>query len=562
MKTLIVGGVAGGASVAARVRRIDENAEIIMFEKGPNVSFSNCCLPYRLSNTITEYDNLVLMDPVVFKKQYNIDARVNNEVVSIDRTNKTVTVLDLTTNKTYVETYDKLVLSPGANAIVPPIKGIEKANTFIVKNVVDIRKLNEFITKNNVKNITVVGGGFIGCEVAENLVEAGYNVSLVEAEKQILRIFDYDMVQILHKEMHDHKLNLVLNDKVVAFENSNVVLESGKVIASDAVVLAIGVRPDTKLAENAGIKVNERKAIITNQNYLTNDPNIYAVGDAICVHNALTNKLVHLPLAGPAQKQARQVANHIYGIPSQNTGYIGSSCIRVFGYNAAATGLTEKACIESGLNYDYVYVIPQDKVGLMPNNYPLHYKLIYEVPTGRVLGCQAISKGEACKRVDIVATLIKFGGTIYDLLDLELCYAPPFSTAKDAGNHAGLVASNLLAGTFKQVHVSEVRSLVESGAYIIDVREKHEYELGHITTAKNIPLSEIRERLAEIPRDVPVYLHCRSSQRSYNACRALIGNGFTNVYNISGSMLGISFYEYFNDVKENRKSILTNYNFN
>lgn len=562
MKVLIVGGVAGGASTAARIRRLDEHAEIIMFEKGPHVSFSNCCLPYKLSNTIENYDDLVLMDPVVFKKQYNINARVNNEVVKINRLEKTVEVLDLTTNKTYTESYDKLVLAPGANALVPPIKGIETANTFIVKNVVDITKLNEFIKKDAVKKVTVIGGGFIGCETAENLVEAGYTVSLVEAEKQILKPFDYDMVQILHKEMLDNGINLVLADKVVAFEGNNVVLESGKVIEGDAVVLAIGVRPDTKLAEEAGIEVNARKAIVTNQNYVTSDPNIYAVGDAIMVHNALLNKEVHLPLAGPAQKQARQAANHMYGQASRNTGYIGSSCIRVFNYNGASTGLTERDCIANGLNYDVAYVIPQDKVGLMPNNYPLHYKLIFEVPTGRVLGCQAISKGEACKRVDIVATLIKFNGTVYDLADLELCYAPPFSTAKDAGNHAGLVASNLLAGTFKQVRVSEVRNLVENGAYIIDVREKHEYDLAHIKVAHNIPLSELRDRLDEIPTDRPVYLHCRSSQRSYNACRCLIGHGFTNVYNIQGSFLGISFNEYFNDVTEKRESILTDYNFN
>ena len=561
MKVLIVGGVAGGASTAARIRRLDEQAEIIMFEKGPHVSFSNCCLPYKLSNTIENYDDLVLMDPVVFKKQYNINARVNNEVVKINRLEKTVEVLDLTTNKTYTESYDKLVLAPGANALVPPIKGIETANTFIVKNVVDITKLNEFIKKDTVKKVTVIGGGFIGCETAENLVEAGYTVSLVEAEKQILKPFDYDMVQILHKEMLDNGINLVLADKVVAFEGNNVVLESGKVIEGDAVVLAIGVRPDTKLAEEAGIEVNARKAIVTNQNYVTSDPNIYAVGDAIMVHNALLNKEVHLPLAGPAQKQARQAANHMYGQASHNTGYIGSSCIRVFNYNGASTGLTERDCIANGLNYDVAYVIPQDKVGLMPNNYPLHYKLIFEVPTGRVLGCQAISKGEACKRVDIVATLIKFNGTVYDA-DLELCYAPPFSTAKDAGNHAGLVASNLLAGTFKQVRVSEVRNLVENGAYIIDVREKHEYDLAHIKVAHNIPLSELRDRLDEIPTDRPVYLHCRSSQRSYNACRCLIGHGFTNVYNIQGSFLGISFNEYFNDVTEKRESILTDYNFN
>ena len=562
MKILIIGGVAGGASTAARIRRLDEHAEIVMFEKGPHVSFSNCCLPYRLSGAIKEYDDLILMNPTVFKNQYNIDARVNNEVVKINKEAKTVTVKNVLTNEEYEEGYDRLVVSPGANAIVPPIKNIEGANTFIVKNVVDVTRLNEFITKNNCKKITVVGGGFIGCETAENLKEAGYDVTLVEALPQIMKPFDYDMVQILHKEMYDNGIHLVLADKVCEFIGSNVKLESGKVVESDAVVLAIGVTPDTKLCREAGLELTQRGAIVVDHNYRTSDPNIYAVGDAIQVFNALTHKPQQLPLAGPAQKQARQAADSIYGRTVRNTGYIGSSCIKVFNYNAASTGLTARDCEALGLQFDYVYIIPQDKVGIMPGACPLHYKLIFEVPTGRVLGAQCISKGDAAKRVDIVATLIKFGGTIDDLRDLELCYAPPFGTAKDAGNHAALVAENLMNGMFRQVHVDEIRGLWEKGAYIIDVREEDEYALSHIKGAHNIPLSQIRDRLSEIPTDQPIYLHCRSSQRSYNACRCLIGNGFTNVYNISGSYLGISFNEYFNDVTLNRESMLTDYNFN
>lgn len=562
-KYVIIGGVAGGASTAARLRRLDEDAQIIMFEKGPHVSFSNCCLPYRLSEKIKEHSTLVLMSPPQFKNQYNIDARTDSEVVSIDRKNKTVTVNDLKENKTYTENYDKLILAPGANAIVPPIKGIENANIFIVKNVVDVSKLYDFIHNNNVKKVTVVGGGFIGVETAENLTEAGYEVSLVEAMPQIMRPFDYDMVQILHKEMLDKGVHLILGDKAVAFENSNLVLESGKVVEGEAVVMAIGVRPDSKLAADCGLELNERGCIKVDENYRTTlDKDIYAVGDAIEVYNAITHKPQNLPLAGPAQKQARAAADHIYGRTVRNTGYIGSSCIKVFDYNAASTGLTAAQCEAEHINYDIVYIIPQDKVGIMPNNYPLHYKLIYEVPTGRVLGAQAISKGEAAKRIDIVATLIKFNGTVDDLRDLELCYAPPFSTAKDAGNHAGLVAMNLMQKTFKQVRVDKVRGLVESGAYIIDVREEHEFKNGHIKAAHNIPLSCIRNRLDEIPKDIPVYLHCRSSQRSYNACLALQGHGFDNIYNISGSFLGLCFYEYFNDKTQNREPIVTEYNFN
>lgn len=560
-KILIVGGVAGGASAAARIRRLDESANIIVFEKGPHVSFSNCCLPYHLSGQIENHEELVLMTPDKFFNQYNINIRIYNEVLSIDRKNKSIKVKNVVTGKTYEEDYDKLILSPGANAIVPPIEGIEDAKTFVVKNVVDIAKLNQFITSKNATNVSVVGAGFIGMEVAENLKEAGYNVTLIEAANQVMRTFDEDMVQILHKELFDQGINLILGDKVTKFNNSDIVLESGKIVQSDAVVMAIGVKPEVTLAKECGLEIGETGALKVDSNYRTIDKDIYAVGDAIEVTNAISRKIQHLPLAGPAQKQARAVADHIYGLPVKNTGYIGSSCIKVFDYNAACTGLTEAQCKNLGINYDSVYVIPQDKVGLMPDNNHLHFKLIFEVPTGKVLGAQSIGKGNVDKRVDIVATLIKMGGDIDDLRDLELCYAPPFGTAKDAVNHAALVALNIMNNTFKQVHVSDVRKLVEENAYIIDAREKNEYEEGHIINAVNIPLSEIRNRIDEIPTDKPVYIHCRSAQRSYNASVLLGHLGFENIYNISGSFLGICFYEYFRDKSENRKPIVTNYNF-
>ncbi len=562
MKYLIVGGVAGGAGTAARLRRLDESAEIIMFDKGPYVSYSNCCLPYRLSGAVDGTEKLVLMNPRQFASQYNIEARVNNQVLSIDLEGKKLKVRDLEKNEDYEESYDKLILAPGATAIVPKIPGIEGANLFTVKTVVDIGRLHTFIKDGGAKKATVVGGGFIGVEVAVNLVEAGYQVALVEAAPQILNPYDLDMVQILQKEMLDKGVDLIVGDKAAAFEGSNITLGSGRVVEGDAVVMAVGVTPDSALAKEAGLALNKRGAILVDGNYRTSDPDIYAVGDAIGVYNGITGKPMQLPLAGPAQKQARQAADHIHGRPVRNTGYIGSSCIKVFDYNAASTGLTAAQCEKEGIPYDYVYIIPQDRVGLMPGSTPMHYKLVYEVPSGRVLGAQAISKGDAPKRIDIVATLIKFGGTVDDLRDLELCYAPPFGTAKDAGNNAALVACNLLQGTFKQMHVDEVRGLVESGAYIIDVREENEYALSHIKTAVNIPLSQIRQRLDEIPRDRPVYLHCRSSQRSYNAVLCLQANGFKNVYNISGSFLGISFHEYFNDVTQKREPIVTDYNFN
>lgn len=563
-KILIVGGVAGGASTAARLRRHSETDQIIMFEKGPHVSFSNCCLPYHLSGIIEHADDLVLMCPEMFAKQYRIDARTNSEVVSINRSSKTIEVKNLTTNEIYEESYDKLVLSPGAKPIIPKITDIQNIPTFSIRNVVDIDKLNRHIKSSGAKNITVIGGGYIGVEAVENLKEAGYNVTLIEAEQQILRPFDYGMVQILHKEMIDQGVTLLVNEKVVSYQPGKIILASGKSVDADVVVMAIGVTPDKQLAVDAQLEIGPMGGIKVNQNFLTSDPNIYAVGDAIEVYGYLFNDHFLLPLAGPAQKQARGVADHINGMNIDNRGFIGSSVVKVFNYNAAATGLSEGFIQSRGLkiNYETVKLIPNDKVGIMPKSHGAHFKLIYEVPTGRVLGAQAIGHGNIDKRIDVIATIIKFGGTIHDLKDLELCYAPPFGTAKDVVNFAGYVATNLMRGDFKQVHGQDVRPLVEQGAYILDVREKFEYEAGHIKGAINIPLSELRDRLPEIPRATPIYIHCRSGQRSYNACLALQQHGLTDVYNVSGGFMGLSFYEYFLDKTTGRDPIVTQYNFN
>lgn len=562
-KILIVGGVAGGASAAARLRRLSEEDQIIMFEKGPHVSFSNCALPYHLSGVIEEADKLVLMSPEKFKAQYNIEARVSSEVLYIDRKNKEIEVKNYLTGDIYRESYDKLILSPGAKPIVPNIPGLDKVNVFTIRNVVDIDKLNRYVKELEAKDIAVIGGGFIGVEAAENLREAGYNVSLIEAMDQILKPFDYDMVQILHKEMYDKGINLIVGDKVENFEENKVVLNSGKKITAKAVVMAIGVSPETTLAKESGLEIGETGAIKVDSNYKTSDNDIYAVGDAIEVYNALTHSMTKLSLAGPALKQARSVADHINGKRGINKGYIGSSAIKVFDFNAASTGLNEGLikALNMNINYDIVRLITNDKVGIMPDAKPLHFKLIYEVPTGKVLGAQAIGKGDVTKRVDIIATVIKLGGTVEDLKDLELSYAPPFSTAKDVVNYAGYIASNLLEGDFKQVNVDKVRKLVEDNAYIVDVREVREFENGHIKGSKNIPLSQLRDRVNEIPKDVPVYLHCRTGQRSYNAALALQNLGYNNVYNITGSFLGLSYYEYYNDMSTGREPIVTKYNF-
>jgi len=562
-KILIVGGVAGGASAATRLRRQSEEDVIIMFEKGPHVSFSNCSLPYHLSGIIKDAEDLVLMNPEIFLKQYNIIARVNSEVMSIDKENKKILVKDYLEDKIYEEEYDVLILSPGATPFVPEIKGISNIPVFTIRNVVDIDKLNRYINENSHKDITVVGGGFIGIEVAENLRKASLNVNLVEFMNQILRNIDYDMVQILHKELYDNGVNLILEDSIKEITDGELLLNSGKVLKADLLVMAAGVLPDVKLAKEAGLEIGETGAILTDDNYRSSDPFIYAVGDAIEIENALLGTKMKLPLAGPALKQARAVADNINNKKTKNNGYISSSAIRVFKYNAASTGLSEGLikALKVDIKYDIVRLILNDKVGLMPDASPMHFKLIYEKGSGKVLGAQAIGKGDVTKRVDIIATVIKFGGDLEDLKDLELCYAPPFSTAKDIVNYAGYAGSNLLEESFKQVNVDVVRELVENNAFIVDVREKYEFNRGHLINAVNIPLSELRQRVSEIPKDKKVYIHCRSGQRSYNAVRALMNLGYTEVYNITGSFLGISLYEYFNDITKDREKIVTEYNF-
>ncbi|WP_204467622.1 FAD-dependent oxidoreductase [Bifidobacterium pullorum] len=559
MKVVIIGGVAGGATAATRLRRLDEHAEIVMLDKGLHVSFSNCSLPFRLSGAVDATDKLVMMTPQAFAARYAIDARTMSEATAIDRAAHTVHVRNLADGSEYDESYDKLILSPGAAAVIPPIDGIDGADVFPVKTVVDVDRLHTFLTSRGARRVSVVGGGFIGVEVAVNLAEAGYQVSLVEAAPQILATFDHDMVQILHKAMVDHGVDLIVGDQVSRFDGDDMTLASGRVVGGDAVVMAVGIRPNTAIAAAAGLDVTDRGLIRTDADYRTADPDIYAIGDAIEVTNALTGRPMALQLAGPAQKQARQVADHICGRTVRNTGYLGSNCIRVFDWNAAGTGLTAAQCEREGLRYDYAYVIPQDKVSLMPDASPLHLKLIFEVPTGRVLGAQAIGKGDAVKRMDVVATAIKFGATVDDLRDLELCYAPPFSNAKDPVNMAALVAGNLLDGDFRQVHVDQARGLVESGATIIDVRDPTAFQAGHLKGAVNIPLAQLRDRLDEVPRDRTVYLNCMTSQTSYTAIRLLQGHGFTNVVNMAGSMLGISLYEWFTDRTTGREPIVTGY---
>ena len=561
-RILIIGGVAGGASVAARARRLDAGAEIIMFERGQHVSFSNCSLPYYLSGVVGNSDALVMMSPEKFKKSYDIDARVNSEVTAINRDKKTIEIKNTLTGDVHEEAYDVLVMAPGASPVKPrSISGIDGKNVYTVRNVADIVHLKAGLEAAGAENTAVIGGGFIGIEVAENLAKAGKKVTVVEAMSQILAPFDYDMVQMLHKELLDNGVSLIVEDGVKTIEEKQITLASGKTVPADAVILAIGVAPETGLAKAAGLEIGETGGILVDHNYRTSDKNIYAVGDAIEVFDRMTGKPSRLALAGPALRQARAAADAMYGIPDDNRGVIGSCALRVFGLNAAATGLNERNARKAGIPCDSVYVIPGDKVGIMPGSAPMHFKLVFEVPTGRILGAQAIGRGNVDKRVDVIAAMVSMNGTIRDLKNLELCYSPVFGTARDVVNQAALVAENILYGRFRQVPVTQVRSLVEEQAFIVDVREKGEYEAGHLKGSVNIPLSELRERTDEIPKDRPVYLHCRSSQRSYNALMALQGRGYENVVNISGSFLGICLYEYYNDVAMGREKIVTEYNF-
>ncbi len=565
MKVLIVGGVAGGASAAARIRRLNEQAEIVIFERGEHVSYSNCALPYYLGGEVGERERLVLMTPESFKSRHNIEVRLQSEVTAIHREEKCVTVRT-SDGREYREKYDKLLLSPGADPVLPrSIRGIRREKVFTLRSVTDAGALKDYIDKAKAASAAIVGGGFIGIEAAENLRAAGLEVTVLEGLEQILSPFDEDVVQILHKELMDNGVELFLSARVSEITETGVRFTQGeeeREVSADVVVMCAGVAPATAFAREAGLEVNERGYLRVNGNFQTSDPDVYAVGDAVESYDRLRRRPGSLALAGPAQRQARAAADHICGIPGANRGFIGSSCLKVFGLNAACTGLNERAAKELGIPCGIAYVLPPDKVSLLPGSHYLAFKLVFETPTGRILGAQAVGRGDAVRRIDVIAAMLSRNGTLEDLKELELCYSPVYGTAKDVVNLAALVGLNVLSGRMKQVSVSAVRALVESGAYIIDVREPGEYAAGHLKGAVNIPLSQFRERMEEVPGDRPVYLHCRTSQRSYYALCQLVGSGWRNVQNISGSFLGICLYEYYRDRVTGREPIVTAYNFN
>ncbi len=558
-KYLIIGGVAGGSSVAVRLRRLSEHDDILLLEKGEHLSYSNCSLPYFFDGTVSDIDGLIMMTPESFRQKFRIEARVLSEAVEVDRASKEVVVKNLQSGETYRECFDKLILSPGMSAFIPPVEGLQTFPYGVVKSVTDVQHLASVLKKTNPKKIAIVGAGFIGVECAESLTNAGYSVSIVEALGQALTQLDDDMAQLAHKVLLDNGVKLYLNEMLAQCRGGKLIMKSGLELDADLLVFATGGKPLSGLAKKAGLELTKSGAILIDHNYLTTDQDIYAIGDAVEVVQQASSAPMHLPLAGPAQKQAYSVASHIHGKMSINNGYLGTSVLKLFSSTVASVGMNEKKLDMAGIKYNFVYIIPGDRVSLMPGVKPLHLKVLFHGVTGKILGAQAVGEGLVEKRIDVIATAMKFHAGIDELKDLELAYAPHFGSAKDPVNIAGYVGGNILSGELKQVPVTAVRGLVESNAFIIDVREEKEYAQGHLLNSVNIPLTQFRDRLSDIPKDKDVYLHCRSGQRSYYVIRALQSLGYNRVYNISGGFLGICRYEYFKDVMENRKALVDRY---
>lgn len=541
-KILIVGGVAGGATAAARLRRLDETSQIIMFERGEYISFANCGLPYYIGGVIENREALLVQTVEGMSKRFNLDIRNFSEVVSIDPENKTISVKNLKTNEEYKESYDELILSPGASPTKPPIPGLDKAdNVFTLRNIPDTDRIKAYVDDNRPKEAVVIGGGFIGVEMAENLVERGVKVHLIEMLEQVMAPFDYEMAQILHGHMEDNGVDLILGDGVDSFKNdgNTIVLKSGKQISTDMTILSIGVRPENKLAKDAGLELGPRGHILADENMMTSKDHIYAVGDAIQTKDLIFQEGASIALASPANRQARIVADRINGIDSKYKGVLGTSVAKVFDMTASSTGNNEKKLKQMGIeNYETVHLHPLSNAGYYPTANPMDLKLIFEVPSGKVLGAQAIGYTGVEKRIDVIATAIAAGMTVRELQDIELAYAPPFSSAKDPVNMAGYAASNILDGLVKKVDVMEIDQLVEDGEYLLDIRTEEEYSLGNINGSVNIPLDELRDRMDEIPKDRIIYVNCQVGLRGYLGCRILNQNGF-NTYNLDG---GYSLY--------------------
>ena len=553
MKVVIIGGVAGGATAAARLRRLDEQAEIVVFERSGYVSYANCGLPYYIGGVIEDPEALTLQTPESFFARFRVDMRVRHEVTAIHPERKTVSVKNLETGEEFEESYDKLLLSPGAKPTQPRLPGVGLEKVFTLRTVEDTFRIKEQIRKHRPKSAVLAGGGFIGLELAENLRELGMEVTIVQRPRQLMNPFDSDMAAFIHSEVRRHGIRLALGRTVEGFEERDggvdVLLKDEAPLHADMVVLAIGVTPDTALAKEAGLELGLKGSIVVNDRMETSVPDIYAVGDAVQVKHYVTGQDAVISLAGPANKQGRIAADNICGGDSRYPGSQGSSVIKVFDLTAAATGVNETNAKKAGLDVDVVILSPMSHAGYYPGGKVMTMKVVFEKGTYRLLGAQIVGYAGVDKRIDVLATAIHAGLTAIQLKELDLAYAPPYSSAKDPVNMAGFLAENLASGVVKQWRMEDLPALPRDGSVtLLDVRTPQEYGGGHIEDFRLIPVDELRERLGEIDPGKPVYVICQSGLRSYIACRILAGQGF-NAYNFAGG------FRYYDAVVNDRRLI-------
>ncbi len=544
MKVVIVGGVAGGATAAARLRRLDETAEIVVFERSGFISYANCGLPYYIGGVIEDEAELTLQTPESFYERFRVQVKVRHEVTAIDRAAKTVTVHDLTTGRFFTESYDKLLLAPGAKPTQPALPGVGLDWLFTLRTVEDTLRIRRFVDEQHPQSVVLAGGGFIGLELAENLRERGLDVTIVQRPRQLMAPFDADMAALIHREVRAHGVHLALGHTVEGFTETDgsveVLLKGAQPLRADMVVLAIGVTPDSHLAADAGLELGLKGSIAVNDRMQTSDPDIYAVGDAVQVRHFVSGQPALIALAGPANKQGRIAADNIAGGDSHFKGSQGSSVLKIFGLTAAATGLNEGAARRAGLDTDAVVLSPMNHAGYYPGGQVMTMKVVFERRTGKILGAQIIGSDGVDKRIDVLATAIRAGMSAYDLTELDLAYAPPYSSAKDPVNMAGYMIENLLTGRVRQFRLDDLAALPRDGSVtLVDARTPGEYRRGHADGFINLPLDELREHLAELDPAKPVYVMCQSGLRSYLACRILAQHGFT-CYNFTG---GYRFYE-------------------
>ena len=544
MKVVIVGGVAGGATAAARIRRLDEQAEIVIFERSGFVSYANCGLPYYIGGVITDQRELTLQTPESFFARFRINVRVRHEVTAIHPENKTVSVKNLETGEQFEEQYDKLLLSPGARPTQPRLAGAEHERIFTLRTVEDTLRIRQFVERQRPRSAVLAGGGFIGLEMAENLRELGVEVTIVQRADQVLPPLDYDMAAQIHTLLRSHGVRLKLGSAVAGFESSGeqvvTLLEGEEPLRSDMVLLAIGVTPDTGLAREAGLELGQKGAIRVNDRMETSLPDIYAVGDAVEVEHFVTKERAVVALAGPANRQGRIAADNICGGDSRYSGAQGSSVIKLFELTAASTGINERSAQAAGLDYDKVILSPEHHASYYPGSQTMTMKVLWDKNTLRLLGAQIVGRGGVDKRIDVLATAIRSGMKATELAELDLAYAPPYSSAKDPVNMAGFMVENIFAGKLKQFHWQQVDDLPRDGSVtLLDTRTAGEYRRGHVDGFRNLPVDELRERLGELEASKPVYVMCQTGLRSYVACRVLAQHGF-DCYNLSG---GYRFYE-------------------